>query len=205
MKFLPSQQARLGIAAIAIALCLGVGRDLTAAGGGDPMMPGGGDAIGSLPYSTPLSPPSGFASEPVKPSIVFEGPSVAAIQAVVVDAVGTGYAELFQLPEGGVRVELQGKVSVLLDRNRLAGSGVKYALDVSQGFSGGLLILTGGARSSSQWLPAQGDLALPLVELAASGLLDEDVLRMHSISVAGKHHMLEMACSGGILRLLSRD
>lgn len=205
MKLLPSRPAKLGIAAIAIALCLGLGRELTAAGGGDPMMPGGGDAIGSLPFSTPLTPPSGFASEPAKPSIVFEGPSVAAIQSVVIDAVGTGYAELFHSTEGGVRVELQGKVSVLLDRNRLASSGVKYALDVSQGFSGGLLLLTGGARSSSQWLPAQGDLALPLVELAASGLLDEDVLRLHSISPTGKHHMLEMACSGGTLRLLTRD
>ena len=183
-------------------LALGV-QNLSADGG--PCVPGGGDAIGSLPKIVPL-PPDGLQA-PRPPSIVLEGPSLEAIEDLVVDAFGDGYAEVFEPDsQGNVRVELQGRVTVVLDRIRLDTLGVDVRLDVSQGFSGGIGILSQGPRFSGiQTLPAAGDLFLPLQNLAHSGVLDVGPVTLHSISLQLKHHILEMSASGGTLRLCTRD
>ena len=195
----------------AVALILGClalgGRTLSADGGnngGGPMTPGGGDAIGSLPFTS--GPPEGQIVVP-KPSIVFEGQSLEAIQSLVVDAWGDGYAQLTELGEtGGVRVELQGRVTVLLNRSRLHETQVTFGLDVSQGFSGGMAILSKEPHVlKTQLLPATGDLALPLGVLSASSLLDTGGLTLHSVSTTQKHHKLQIAGSGGTLRLVVNE
>ncbi len=189
--------------AVAVFGCLALGvRTLIADGG--PTAPGGGDAIGSLPFG--YVPPQGLVAGP-RPSIVFEAPTFAAIQALVIDAWGEGYAEFTDLgPEGGVRVELQGQVSVILDRNLVGVLPVHFGLDVSQGFAGGLGILTQNQHVlQTQQLPAVGDLELPLGMLAASGLLDQSALTLHSINAARQRHRLEMSGSGGTLRLVSHE
>ena len=193
-------------ATLAIFGCLALGTRMLTAVGGGPSAFGGGDAIGSLPFSGPL-PPEAVASE-AKPSIVLEGPSYEAIHALVLDAYGDGYVEVFDLSElgGGVRVEFQGHVTVVLDRTALGTLGVTAGLDVSQGFSGGMAILTKNQHLlRTQGLPVQGDLALPLQTLAASGVLDSGQLALHSISLTQHHHLLGMSCSGGTLRLVSGD
>lgn len=169
------------------------------------MAPGGGDAIGSLPFAG--QPPGGALAQQAMPSIVLEGPDLAAIQALVIDAWGDGYAELFNLGIGGwVRVELQGSVSLVLDRNQLASSPVRYGLDVSQGFSGGLGVLTQNQHIlRTQILPATGDLSLPLPLLASSGVIDQGALTMHSFNALQRHHRLEISGSGGTVRLDSRQ
>lgn len=179
---------------------LAIGTMNLAADGG-PCLPGGGDAIGSLPKHLP-SPPDGLQS-PVPPSIVFEGPSLEAIESLIVDAFGEGYAEVFEPDaQGTVRVELQGRVSAVLDRTRLDTLDVVVHLDVSQGFSSGIAILSQGPRISGvQTLPATGDLHLPLAHLAHSGVLDVGPVLLHSVSTQVTHHFLQMSASGGTVRL----
>ena len=191
------------LATAAVLACLAIGpRDLRAGDGGG-LHPGGGDAIGSLPYILEL-PPEGLTG-PTMPSISLEGPSLSAVLSVVVDAWGDGYAQLSSLGnEPGVRVELQGSVSLLLDRNRLPTSGVRIGLDVSQGFSGGLgVVMQKGRVLRTQILPETGDLELPLDTLAASGALDTFGLSFHSYSTSMHHHVLDMVGSGGTIRLSS--
>jgi len=192
-------------ASAAVCGCLALGaRTLMAGDGGEePSAFGGGDAIGSLPCTSPPGPESMTAGS--VPSIVLEGPSLATIQSLVLDAYGDGYAEVFDLGEDGVRVELQGDVTVVLDRNSLDTEGFRAGLDVSQGFSGGLgLLLQNQRLLRSQILPAVGDLEVPLQALAGSGVLDTNILTLQSISVQQKHHELSLACSGGTLRMVSR-
>ncbi len=194
---LPSRLALLAPLALCAAVfaCLALGARTLLAGGG-------GDAIGSLPCA-PLPPPESMLGEP-KPSIVLEGPSLAAVKALVIDAYGDGYFQVLNLPEGGVRVEVQGRVTVVLDRNGLGVLGVSTGLDVSQGFSSGLGVLIQNQRPvRTQILPAQGDLDLPLQALAASGALDSGILTLRSVSLTHQHHQLEMSCSGGTVRLAS--
>ena len=99
MKFLPNKN-REGLSrllssltvAAAVLGCLALGsRTLIAGDGSGPMAAGGGDAIGSLPFHAPQPPPESFTGQ-TSPSIVLQGPSLAAIKAVVVDAWGEGYA-----------------------------------------------------------------------------------------------------------------
>jgi len=189
--------APLGLLVGACFLAIGA-MDLSADGG--PCLPGGGDAIGSLPKHFP-APPDGLHSQP--PSIVLEGPSLEAIESLVVDAFGEGYAEVFEPDaQGRVRVELQGRVTAVLDRIRLDTTGVVVRLDVSQGFSSGLAILSQGTRiSGTQTLPATGDLALPVANLAHAGVLDVGPVLLHSVSVQHAHHYLQMSSSGGTVRL----
>jgi hypothetical protein len=191
-------------ATVAVLGCLALGaRTLTAGDGSGPMAAGGGDAIGSLPFQA-SPPPESLAGS--RPSIVFEGPSLAAIKAVVVDAWGEGYAEISALPEGGVRVELQGSVGVHLDRHLLHGTAVSFGLDVSQGFSSGLAVLTQGNQViRTQALPEAGDLDLPLAMLCDSGVLDEGGLTLHSFSLLKRHHGLDLSSEGGLLRLVSHE
>lgn len=195
----------LGLAALALG-CLALAPTLLRAGdNGGPLSVGGGDAIGSLPFVP--TPPEGLVAPgmPTAPSIVLEGPSLAAINELVVDAWGDGWAELAHT-QAGVRVELQGRVQLLVDRNRLGESEVTVALDVSQGFSGGLGVLTLNSQVvSHQFLPQFGDLVLPLGMLSESGFLDEGVLTLHSFSTTRKHHGLDMTGSGGLLRLSSHE
>ena len=204
---LPHLMATLAFGA-AVLGCLALGARTLLAGGGDPPLEfGGGDAIGSLPFSAP--PPEYLVGGP-SPSIVLEGPSLAAINALVIDAYANGssgdaWVEVIDMGEdSGVRVEIQGHVTVVLDRNAIGAFGISTGLDVSQGFSGGLGILTQNNRPvRTQILPAEGDLALPLVTLANSGALDTGILTFHSVSVEQHHHLLQMSCSGGTLRLVS--
>jgi hypothetical protein len=178
-------------------------RTLIAADGGS-MFGGGGDAIGSLPFN--MEPPEGFTAPPNSPSIVLEGPSISTIASVVLDAYGEGYAQAFDLGEGRVRVELQGRVTLVLDRNGFALAGVTAALDVSQGFSSGLGVVAVNQRIlRTQILPGEGDLELPLQQLAESGALDHGVMSFHSFSVTQAHHQLDLGCSGGTIRLVSAD
>jgi hypothetical protein len=183
--------------------CLALGARTLVAGGGGGMSVGGGDAIGSLPFSGP-TPPENLTGLQM-PSVVFEAPSLAAVKAIVLDAYGDGYAEISDLPgDGGVRVELQGHVTVVLDRNTFEASGVRAALDVSQGFSGGIAIFSQNQRLiRTQLLPAHGDLALPLGQLASSGVLDAGILTVHSVSIGQAHHRLDLSTSGGTLRVVS--
>jgi hypothetical protein len=181
----------------------------SSADGGGPFLPGGGDAIGSLPKQFLPGGPEGGGQglQAQKPSIVLEGPDLESIETLVVDAFGQGHAEVFA-PDalGRVRVELQGRVTVVLDRARLHTLGVSVRLDVSQGFSSGLGIFSQGSRTSGiQALPAQGDLSLPLVQLEQAGVLDAGPVVLHSVSLQSTHHILEMSGSGGTLRLSSRD
>ena len=190
--------------AVAILSCLALGvRNLVADGGGT--APGGGDAIGSLPFGA-LPPPEGLLGSQ-RPSIVFEAPNLALIQALVIDAWGDGYAEFTDLgTEHGVRVELQGQVSVLLDRNLVGVLPVQFGLDVSQGFAGGFAFLSQNQHVlQAQQLPAVGDLRLPLEMLSASAVLDHGALTLHSINSSRQHHWLDMTGSGGTLRLVSHQ
>ena len=196
--------APLGLAVGGLLLVAGA-RSLFADGGGT-LPSGGGDAIGSLPMTFGGGPEGASSQRP--PSIVLEGPSLAAIDLLVVDAYGQGgYAEVFA-PDamGRVRVELQGSITAVLDRNRLNTLGVTVGLDVSQGFSGGIGILSKGSRlTATQQLPMLGDLSIPLASLSSSGLLDSGALTLHSISLQQQHHILEMSGSGNAVRLVSRD
>ena len=188
------------VAAFAAVLgCLSLGaRTLLA---DEPLNLGGGDAIGSLPHSY-LIPPLSVASGQ-QPSIVLEAPTLEAIQAVVIDVRGTGFVEVVDAGDG-VRVELQGTLTAILDRNLLEPLGVRVSLDVSQGFSGGLGVISQNQHVlRTQILPSAGDLALPLAELTGSGLLDPGSLILNSFSVDKHHHALDMSCSGGTIRLAS--
>ncbi|HUR28753.1 MAG TPA: hypothetical protein VM509_11245 [Planctomycetota bacterium] len=176
-------------------------RTLIAAEGGTMFGGGGGDAIGSLPFTVP---PEGLTAPISSPSIVLEGQSLARIQSVVLDAYGEGFAQAFDLGENGVRVELQGRVTLVLDRNAISLAGVTAALDVSQSFSSGLGIVSVNQRIlRTQLLPAEGDLELPLKSLSESGALDTGVMNFHSVSVTQLHHRLDLSCSGGTMRLVS--
>ncbi len=199
---LPRLFASLTVA-VAIFGCLALGVRSLIADGGGPAAPGG-DAIGSLPFGY-VPPPEGFVGGQ-RPSIVLEAPNLAAIQALVIDAWGAGYAEFTDLGTEGVRVELQGQVSLLLDRNLVGVLPVHFGLDVSQGFAGGLGILTQNQHVlQTQQLPAVGDLNLPLEMLSSAGVLDHGELKLHSINAARQHHWLEMSGSGGTLRLVSHQ
>lgn len=177
-------------------------RTLIASDGGSMFGSGGGDAIGSLPFAA--GSPEGVAAPVSAPSIVLEGPTLAAIQAVVVDAYGEGYAQAFYSEEGRVRLELQGRVTLIVDRNIIGVSGVTVGLDVSQGFSSGLGILSLNQRIlRTQVLPAAGDLEVPVKLLSESGVLDNGVMTLNSISVAQMHHRLDLSGSGGTIRMVS--
>jgi hypothetical protein len=186
----------------AVFVCLAMGARTLIAGDNGEMTPGGGDAIGSLPFTSP-PPPEHIIGEQ-RPSIVLEAPTLAAIQTLVVDAWGTGYAEFTNLGEAGVRVELQGEVSLVLDRNQLHNSPVIFGLDVTQGFSGGLAVITQNQQVlRTQELPVEGDLDLPLGMLSDTGALDSGGLELHSISLTKRHHKLDLSTSGGTLRLVA--
>ncbi|HTF91159.1 MAG TPA: hypothetical protein VK843_22275 [Planctomycetota bacterium] len=193
--------AGLALAA-AVFACLSMGARTLIAGDDPPMSAGGGDAIGSLPFhhgAPPELPIHGMS-----PSISFEGPSLQVIQEQIVDAYGAGYCELFNLPSGAVRVEIQGPVTLVLDRNLLGSHGVTTGLDVTQGFSAGMAIITQAPRPvRTQLLPGQGDFCLPLANLSATGALDSGPMNVHSVSLTGLHHNFDMSCSGGTLRLVT--
>lgn len=197
----PGRLSALALAAAAIG-CLALAPGRLTAADGFPMSTGGGDAIGSLPFTVP---PPEYLLTPPRPSIVLEAPSLAAIESVVLDAWGDGYAEFLE-GEAGVRIELQGRVQLLLDRQRLEAGVVRLAFDVSQGFSSGLGVLSKGPQVlGTQLLPAEGDLALPLEGLLAGGLLDESMLNLHCYSLGRRHHELELSASGNTVRLSSHE
>lgn len=164
---------------------------------------GGGDAIGSLPFQN-LNPES--LGGGLVPSIVLEGPTLDAIRNVVVDATGEGYAELFDNGAEGVRVELQGRVTLIVDRNLLHDSGVTFGLDVTQNFQCGIAVITQFNHPlRTVNLPAAGDFGIPLEMLSNSGALDTGGLAVHSFNPAKKHHVLDLSGSGGTLRLDSHQ
>ncbi|MEO6709605.1 MAG: hypothetical protein ABI054_02980 [Planctomycetota bacterium] len=193
--------AGLALAA-AVFACLSLGARTLTAGDGPPMSAGGGDAIGSLPFH--YGAPPELPVYGTSPSISFEGPNLQTIQAQIVDAYGEGYCELFTLPSGGVRVEIQGKATLVLDRSLLGTHGVSTGLDVTQGFSGGMAIITQSPRPvRTQLLPVAGDLCLPLANLSATGALDLGPMNVHSVSLTGAHHSFDLSTSGGTLRLVT--
>jgi hypothetical protein len=165
---------------------------------------GGGDAIGSLPLVPQVPAGGSSSSQYAPPSFTLEG-SLPHILALVVDAQGTGHAELEALGFNNVRIQFYGSVTLTLDRTLVSQLPVRTGLDLGTDFGGGVAVFSmNHHRLATQVLPPHY-LAIPLKNLDQAGVFDQGQLSVHSISPTHKHHRLEMWAAANTLVVQARD
>lgn len=207
----------LVVLALLLAAALSVGGTrLFAFAGNEAVFGGsGGDSIGSLPLSAPggshshgpLDPSSGPAIVgPVRPSVVLTGREEDLI-AVLLDATphsADANFDVFALPDGRLRLEFYGQLTLMLDQARLMATPVTAQIRVGSTFQGGIATLAvAGEVRGAQALPL-GYLPLPLQQLSSSGVLPLGLI-WNAQSQGGLHRVLDIQQSGSVIHLRQLD
>lgn len=199
--------------ALALGLVLTVAARTLLAGEGPLALGGtGGDTVGSLPM---MSGPGGSQSEPDAPisQVGPERPAFALtgleseVLAAIVDAFPTGPDGRFariDLPDGRVRYEFHGRMSVLLNRSRMLLGTVRAQTVVGSTFLGGVAqVSVGGVPRATEAL-AIGIKDLRLQTLDNMGVLVQS-LRWHAVSLQNAHRVLVIKSAGNQIRIDQRD
>lgn len=171
----------------------------------------GGDSIGSLPLMSAGGPgANGSLGEnlvgPVRPAFSLTGTQehlLAAIVEAFPTGADAGYA-VVPLPDGRLRLEFYGRVTVVLDHARLMSTPVTGQIRIGSSFQGGVASLeVGGQIRQVQALPL-GLLPLPLQQLSSSGVLQLGMV-WHAVSLQSAHRVLEIKKIGERVRVEQRD
>jgi hypothetical protein len=211
----PPRPSILGaLAAFALVLVAGlVGRAVWASGQAGEAMAGGtgGDSIGSLPLTAPggVTAEGGLSPSIVgllRPSFALVG-SEADLISVLLDATAhgpeAGYCA-FALPDGRVRLEFYGRLTLLLAQERLMTKPVTAHVRVGSSFLGGVATLSvGGEPRGAQVLPI-GFLPLPLQQLSSSGVLPLG-MEWSATAPGGLRRVLDVRQVGALIRVDQRD
>lgn len=214
-KLLRIAPALAVVALLIAALGLG-GASLFAFAGDETVFGGsGGDSIGSLPLSAPAGsqsrdvsgPASGQAViGPLRPSLVLTGREDDLL-AVLLDATpnsADATYDVFALPDGRLRLEFYGQLTLLLDQARLMTTPVTAQIRVGATFQGGVATLAvAGDVRGVQALPL-GYIPLPLHQLSSSGVLPLG-LKWTAHSQGGLRRVLDVLQTGSVIRVQQLD
>ncbi len=202
---------------ISAILTLTIARSVLAARGEELQFGGtGGDSIGSLPLQAPGAGSQSVGEHgqagvpttvgPQRPSIVLTGRE-ADLLAVLLDATpnsaDANYA-VQQLADGRLRLEFQGQLTLMLDRERLMNTPVTAQIRVGSSFVGGVATLSvGGEVRGVQALPL-GYLPLPLQQLSSSGVLPLG-MKWRANSLGGQTRTLDLHQAGSVIHVVQHD
>ncbi|MCY3003906.1 MAG: hypothetical protein NTV21_19090 [Planctomycetota bacterium] len=214
----PTRRRNGGVLALAIALVCGLGV-LGLRANENPMSSGGtgGDTVGSLPLNM-MAPGAGAgtgdkASQgnnaiagPERPAFALTGME-GDILATIVNAFPTGpdgsFAK-YPLPNGRVRYEFYGRMTVILNRARMLEGLVRGQTVVGYSFAGGIgSVSVGGIpRTTEALVVGIRDLQIPTLDSA--GVLSQG-LAWHAVSLANRHRVLYLNTIGNTIRVDQRD